>query len=76
MVYMKIIHVPQVNSISNCHKTRPFIPLKDYMNDIDAIFLCCTDLLGDNAGGQGNALGFQTYGGQVVTLLASKTSRK
>ena len=34
------------------------------------------ELLGMNAGGQGAALGFQFYGGPVVTLLASKTSRK
>ena len=35
-----------------------------------------TDLLGENAGGQGNALGFQTFGGSTVTVLASKTSRE
>ena len=35
-----------------------------------------SDLLGENAGGPGSALGFQYYGGPVVTVLASKTSRK
>lgn len=40
------------------------------------IFSLLTDLLGMNAGGQGAALGFQFYGGPVITLLASKTSRK
>jgi hypothetical protein len=35
-----------------------------------------TDLLGENAGGQGAALGFQYFGGPVVTVLASKTSSK
>lgn len=35
-----------------------------------------TELLGENAGGQGAALGFQMFGGPVVTVLASKTSRK
>jgi hypothetical protein len=35
------------------------------------------DLLGENAGGQGAALGFQYYGnGPIVSVLASKTSRK
>ncbi|XP_071103490.1 protein PTHB1-like [Haliotis cracherodii] len=34
------------------------------------------DLLGENAGGQGAALGFQFYGGPVVTVLASKTSQR
>ncbi|KAF6030431.1 BBS9 [Bugula neritina] len=34
------------------------------------------DLLGMNAGGQGAALGFQFYGGPVITLLASKTSQR
>ncbi|KAH3751560.1 hypothetical protein DPMN_186127, partial [Dreissena polymorpha] len=34
------------------------------------------DLLGDNAGGQGLALGFQYFGGPVVTVLASKTSNR
>ncbi|XP_013408659.2 protein PTHB1-like, partial [Lingula anatina] len=34
------------------------------------------DLLGENAGGPGNALGFQFYGGVVVTMLASKTSQR
>ncbi|KAJ8320825.1 hypothetical protein KUTeg_002412 [Tegillarca granosa] len=34
------------------------------------------DLLGENAGGQGAALGFQYYGGPIVTLLASKTSQR
>ena len=34
------------------------------------------DLLGENAGGPGSALGFQYYGGPVVTVLASKTSRE
>ncbi|WAR10306.1 PTHB1-like protein [Mya arenaria] len=33
------------------------------------------DLLGENAGGQGAALGFQYFGGPVVTVLASKTSK-
>lgn len=38
---------------------------------------CSSDLLGENAGGQGAALGFQYYGnGPIVTVLASKTSRK
>nr|KAG5713637.1 hypothetical protein BaRGS_024685 [Batillaria attramentaria] len=32
------------------------------------------DLLGENAGGPGAALGFQFFGGPVVTVLASKTS--
>ena len=35
-----------------------------------------TELLGENAGGQGAALGFQYFGGPVVTVLASKTSSK
>ena len=36
-----------------------------------------SDLLGENAGGPGNALGFRYYGLEpVVTVLASKTSRK
>ena len=35
-----------------------------------------TELLGMNAGGQGAAIGFEFYGGPVITLLASKTSRK
>ena len=35
-----------------------------------------SDLLGENAGGPGSALGFQYYGGPIVTVLASKTSRK
>ncbi len=35
-----------------------------------------SDLLGENSGAQGNALGFQIFGGPVVTVLASKTSRK
>ena len=39
-------------------------------------FLDFVDLLGENAGGPGSALGFQYYGGPVVTVLASKTSRK
>lgn len=40
-------------------------------------FLYFVDLLGENAGGQGAALGFQYYGnGPIVTVLASKTSRK
>ena len=34
-----------------------------------------SDLLGENAGGPGAALGFQYFGGPVVTVLASKTSR-
>ncbi|XP_067931750.1 protein PTHB1-like [Watersipora subatra] len=34
------------------------------------------ELLGMNAGGPGAALGFQFYGGPVVTLLASKTSQR
>ncbi|XP_052813611.1 protein PTHB1-like [Mya arenaria] len=34
------------------------------------------DLLGENAGGQGAALGFQYFGGPVVTVLASKTSNR
>ncbi|XP_064598108.1 protein PTHB1-like [Liolophura sinensis] len=34
------------------------------------------DLLGENAGGPGAALGFQYYGGPLVTLLASKTSQR
>ncbi|XP_064646409.1 protein PTHB1-like [Lineus longissimus] len=34
------------------------------------------DLLGDYADGPGNALGFQYYGGPVVTMLASKTSQR
>ena len=35
------------------------------------------DLLGENAGGAGNALGFRYYGlAPVTTVLASKTSRK
>lgn len=34
------------------------------------------DLLGDNADGPGNALGFQLIGGPVVTILASKTSQR
>lgn len=34
------------------------------------------DLLGENAGGQGAALGFQYIGGPVVTVLASKTSNR
>ncbi|XP_041374621.1 protein PTHB1-like [Gigantopelta aegis] len=33
-------------------------------------------LLGENAGGQGVALGFQFYGGPVITILASKTSQR
>ena len=37
---------------------------------------CLPDMLGENAGGQGAALGFQFYGGPVVTVLASKTSRE
>ena len=42
------------------------------------IVLCLhvSDLLGENAGGAGNALGFQIYGGPVITVLASKTSRE
>ena len=40
------------------------------------MFAFLIDLLGENAGGQGNALGFQTFGGPTVTVLASKTSRK
>jgi hypothetical protein len=35
-----------------------------------------SELLGENASGPGAALGFQYYGGQIVTVLASKTSRK
>ncbi|KAK7112873.1 protein PTHB1-like isoform X2 [Littorina saxatilis] len=34
------------------------------------------DMLGENAGGQGAALGFQFFGGPVVTVLASKTSQR
>ncbi|KAK7506674.1 hypothetical protein BaRGS_00002149 [Batillaria attramentaria] len=34
------------------------------------------DLLGENAGGPGAALGFQFFGGPVVTVLASKTSQR
>ncbi|KAL5005570.1 hypothetical protein ScPMuIL_016728 [Solemya velum] len=34
------------------------------------------DLLGMNAGGPGSALGFQLYGGPVITVLASKTSQR
>ncbi|GFO18472.1 protein pthb1-like isoform x1 [Plakobranchus ocellatus] len=35
------------------------------------------DLLGENAGGQGAALGFQYFGGgPIVTVLASKTSQR
>ena len=35
------------------------------------------DLLGDNAGGAGNALGFKYFGMEpVITLLASKTSQR
>ena len=34
------------------------------------------DMLGENAGGQGAALGFQFFSGPVVTVLASKTSRE
>ncbi|XP_025097943.1 protein PTHB1-like isoform X2 [Pomacea canaliculata] len=34
------------------------------------------ELLGENAGGQGAALGFQMFGGPVVTVLASKTSQR
>ncbi|CAH1790036.1 unnamed protein product [Owenia fusiformis] len=34
------------------------------------------DLLGESAGGPGNALGFQYFGGHLVTLLASKTSQR
>lgn len=34
------------------------------------------DMLGENAGGQGAALGFQFYSGPVVTVLASKTSQR
>lgn len=34
------------------------------------------DLLGENAGGQGAALGFQYFGGPIVTVLASKTSNR
>ncbi|KAH9495744.1 Protein PTHB1 [Bulinus truncatus] len=35
------------------------------------------DMLGQNAGGQGSALGFQFYGGgPVVSVLASKTSQR
>ena len=35
------------------------------------------DLLGENAGGPGNALGFRFYGLEpVITVLASKTSRE
>lgn len=41
-----------------------------------SIPLLFTDLLGMNAGGPGSALGFQFYGGPLVTMLASKTSRK
>lgn len=33
-------------------------------------------MLGENAGGQGTALGFQFLTGPIVTVLASKTSRK
>lgn len=47
----------------------------------DYIFLCLfSDLLGMNAGGQGQALGFQVYGNNpekpVVSLLASRNARK
>ncbi|KAL3855651.1 hypothetical protein ACJMK2_014858 [Sinanodonta woodiana] len=35
-----------------------------------------SDLLGVNEGGQGLALGFQYFGGPVVTVLASKTSQR
>ncbi|ESO84549.1 hypothetical protein LOTGIDRAFT_222053 [Lottia gigantea] len=34
------------------------------------------DLLGENAGGAGAALGFQFFGGPTVTILASKTSQR
>lgn len=34
------------------------------------------DMLGENAGGQGAALGFQFFGGPVITILASKTSQR
>lgn len=34
------------------------------------------DLAGENLGGQGAALGFQFYGGPIVTVLASKTSQR
>lgn len=40
------------------------------------IFVFISELLGENASGPGAALGFQYYGGQIVTVLASKTSRK
>ena len=40
------------------------------------MLVCVPDMLGMNAGGQGAALGFQFYGGPIVTMLASKTSRK
>ena len=45
------------------------------MNFNMVIDLIVADLLGMNAGGQGAALGFQFFGGPVITLLASKTSR-
>ena len=35
-----------------------------------------SDLLLESTAGQGNALGFQVYGGPVVTVLASKTAKK
>ncbi|CAC5377885.1 BBS9 [Mytilus coruscus] len=34
------------------------------------------ELLGENASGPGAALGFQYYGGPIVTVLASKTSQR
>ena len=46
------------------------------MNFNTVVDLIVADLLGMNAGGQGAALGFQFFGGPVITLLASKTSRR
>ena len=40
------------------------------------VFFIFPDLLGENAGGPGNALGFQIFGGPILTVLASKTSRE
>ncbi|XP_033728305.1 protein PTHB1-like isoform X1 [Pecten maximus] len=63
---------------------KPVLPVKnaEYKITLDSnkppanLLDIFTDLSGENAGGQGAALGFQYYGGPIVTVLASKTSQR
>ena len=58
--------------LCSCYEADMYVLCSCYV----IVYVVVTDLLGDNAAGQGAALGFQYYGGPIVTVLASKTSSK